>query len=218
MLTLFYLLRDGEAWYNGIRELTPLEEADKLAVFESLRLTLSAVMRGLMLTSLLDGLAMGVGYLVLGAPYWELLALLTAAAGLLPIGGTALVWIPVALYLGFTAGWTAAILLAIWAALVLAVVDNVIKPLAMGRGTTLPAVALFFGLAGGVQAYGPLGIFAGPAVIAVFASLLRVYRRTYVEDSAAAVVSGGPSEGTVITEETTTIIAAEPAGAKLTGS
>jgi len=213
MLTLFYLLRDGEAWYDGLRELTPLEEADKLAVFESLRLTLSAVMRGLMLTSLLDGVAMGFGYLVLGAPYWELLALLTAAAGLLPIGGTALIWIPVALYLGLTAGWSSAILLAVWAALVLAIVDNIIKPLAMGRGTTLPSVALFFGLAGGVQAYGPLGIFAGPAVIAVFASLLRVYRRTYIEDSAVTAVSSGASPSEVIIEESTTIVAAGPRGA-----
>ncbi len=183
LLSFFYLLRDGEFYYEALRDLTPLHEEDKAAVFETLRLTLSAVMRGLMLTALLDGFALGLAYLVLDVPYWELLALVTAAAGLLPIGGTALVWVPVSGYLAFTGGWGAAIALVIWAAATLAVIDNVVKPLAMGHGSGLPAVALFFGLAGGIEAYGPLGIFAGPAVIAVFVALLRVYQRVYFHEA-----------------------------------
>ncbi|MGH7837080.1 MAG: AI-2E family transporter, partial [Candidatus Binataceae bacterium] len=110
LITFFYLLRDGGAYYERVRELTPLHEQDKEAVFETLRLTLSSVMRGLILTSLLDGLALGLGYLVLGVPYWELLAILSALLGLLPLGGTALVWIPVAGYLLYASGWTAAII------------------------------------------------------------------------------------------------------------
>lgn len=187
--TFFYLLRDGESYYEALRELTPLHEEDKTAVFETLRLTLSAVMRGLMLTALLDGFTLGLGYLVLGVPYWELLATLSAAGGLLPLGGTALVWVPVAGYLAFTTGWAAAIALIIWAAATLAVIDNFVKPLAMGHGTGLPTVALFFGLAGGIEAYGPLGIFAGPALIAVFAALLRVYRRVYFHEAPAVAVA-----------------------------
>jgi predicted PurR-regulated permease PerM len=194
LTTFFYLLRDGEYYYEAIRALTPMHDEDKAAVFETLRSTLSAVMRGLMLTSLLDGFALGLGYLVLGVPYWELLALLSAAGGLLPIGGTALVWVPVAGYVAYTSGWTAALILVAWAALVLAVIDNVVKPLAMGHGTGLPTVALFFGLAGGIEAYGPLGIFAGPAVIAVFAALLRVYRRTYVREE-PTIVTPPPEVG-----------------------
>jgi predicted PurR-regulated permease PerM len=188
LITFFYLVRDGERYYESLRELTPLHDADKAAIFETLRLTLSSVMRGLMVSSLLDGVTLGIGYLVLGVPYWELLAILTAIAGLLPIGGTALVWLPAAGYLLYTSGWTAAIVLAVWAALTLAVVDNVIKPLAMGHGSGLPTIALFFGLAGGIEAYGALGIFAGPAVIAVFAALLRVYRRTYVTEGPVIVM------------------------------
>jgi predicted PurR-regulated permease PerM len=180
LLTFFYLLRDGESYYEGLRELTPLHEEDKEAVFETLRVTMSSVMRGLMLTALVDGVALGLGYLVLGVPYWALLALLTAAGGLLPFGGTAVVWVPIVVYLVVEASWGAAIALVVWAAITLAIVDNFLKPLAMRHGTGLPTVALFFGLAGGIEAYGPLGIFAGPAIIAIFGALLRVYRRTYV--------------------------------------
>jgi len=49
----------------------------------------------------------------------------------------------------------------------------------MRHGTTLPTLALFFGIAGGLSAFGPIGLFAGPAIVAVFAALMRVYRRTY---------------------------------------
>jgi predicted PurR-regulated permease PerM len=184
LLTFFYLLRDGETYYEGLRDLTPLHEEDKAAIFDTLRLTLSSVMRGLMLTSLLDGIALGVGYLVLGVPYWALLALASAAAGLVPFGGTTIIWVPVSLYLAVEAGWSSALVLIAWAAVTLIITDNFVKPVAMRHGTNLPTLVLFFGLAGGIARYGPIGIFAGPAVVAVFAALLRVYRRTYVSEPA----------------------------------
>jgi len=185
LLTFFYLLRDGESYYEGLRALTPMHEQDKAAVFDTLRATLSSVMRGLMLTAMLDGVTIGLGYLVCGVPYWAFLALLTAAAGLLPFGGTTVVWVPVVIYLAYATSWASAIGLALWSMIALAVIDNFIKPLAMRHGTGLPTLALFFGLAGGIEAYGPIGIFAGPAVISIFAALLRVYERTYSADFAA---------------------------------
>jgi predicted PurR-regulated permease PerM len=186
LLTLFYLLRDGETYYESLRELTPLHEEDKAAIFDTLRLTLSSVMRGLMLTALLDGIALGAGYLILGVPYWALLALATAASGLLPIGGTAFIWGPVSVYLALQVGWGSALVMIAWAAITVIITDNFVKPVAMGRGTDLPTLALFFGLAGGIEAYGPIGIFAGPAVVAVFATLLHVYHRTYVSELVVA--------------------------------
>jgi predicted PurR-regulated permease PerM len=179
LIAFFYFLRDGESYYETMRELTPLHEEDKQAIFESLSLTLSAVMRGLLLVAVLDGAALGLGYFVLGVPYWVLLALVSAATALLPMGGTAIVWAPLSGYLLATNGWFEAVALVVWAIFVLTAIDNIVKPLVMGHGTGLPTLALFLGLAGGIEAYGPLGIFAGPAVMAVFASLLRVYRRNY---------------------------------------
>lgn len=189
LLTFFYLLRDGESYYEGIRTLTPLHEQDKAVIFDTLRATLSSVMRGLMLTAVMDGVTIGLGYLVFGVPYWAFLALLTAACGLLPFGGTTLVWVPVLIYLACASTWASVVGLAIWSMVALAIIDNFIKPLAMRHGTGLPTLALFFGLAGGIEAYGPIGIFAGPAVIAIFAALLRVYERTYVDTPAEAPVA-----------------------------
>jgi predicted PurR-regulated permease PerM len=86
------------------------------------------------------------------------------------------------LYLGYFSSWTIAIVLAVWCGIWVAIIDNFIKPLAMRHGTGLPTIALFFGLAGGLEVYGPIGIFAGPAIISVFASLLQVYRENYTRE------------------------------------
>jgi predicted PurR-regulated permease PerM len=186
LLAFFYLLRDGDYYYKSLQDLTPLHEDDKKAIFDTLRTTLSSVMRGLMLTAVLQGVTIGLGMLIFGMPYWLFLAIASAAAGLMPIGGTALVWIPAMLYLGFASGWSAAIGLGIWCAIALAVIDNFIKPLAMKHGTGLPTLALFLGILGGLEAYGPLGLFLGPAIMSIFAALLRVYRKEYAGGRKAA--------------------------------
>src|SRR4029077_3816544 len=110
----------------------------------------------------------------------------SAAAGLMPIGGPALVWLPATVYLGFASGWSSAVGLVIWCAIALAVIDNFIKPLAMKHGTGLPTLALFLGILGGLEAYGPLGLFLGPAIMSIFAALLRVYRKEYAGGRKAA--------------------------------
>jgi predicted PurR-regulated permease PerM len=179
LLAFFYLLRDGDYYYKSLRDLTPLHDDDKKAIFDTLRTTLSSVMRGLMLTAVLQGVSIGIGMLIFGVPYWLFLSIASAAAGLMPIGGTALVWIPAMIYLGFAVSWSAAIGLLIWCSVALAVIDNFIKPLAMKHGTGLPTIALFLGILGGLEAYGPLGLFLGPAIMSVFAALLRVYRKEY---------------------------------------
>jgi predicted PurR-regulated permease PerM len=179
LFSFFYLLRDGEDYFEFVRSLTPLAEEDKAMVFETLRSMLSSTVRGLLLTALLEGILLSLGYLVTGVPDWPLLGVASGAAGLLPIGGTAFIWVPAVIYLWFTAGWGWAVALLVWGTIVVGVIDNLLKPLTIGQGSGLPAVALFFGITGGLEVYGPLGLFAGPAVIAVFAALIRVYRRSY---------------------------------------
>ncbi|MGO9454171.1 MAG: AI-2E family transporter [Candidatus Binataceae bacterium] len=179
LLVFFYLLRDGESYYKSVRNLTPLHEDDKETIYETLRSTLSSVIRGLMLTALLQGVTIGIGLLACGVPYWAFLALLSAGAGLLPLGGTAIIWLPAAAYLAYTSGLMWGVALVVWCAIAIAIIDNFVKPLVMKHGTGLSTMALFLGIAGGLEAYGPIGLFLGPAIMSVFAALIRVYRKTY---------------------------------------
>ena len=152
LMILFYLLRDGEGYYHAFRNMTPLHEDDKRAVFESLRITLSSVMRGLLVTALIQAVLIGIGMAATGVPYWAFLSLATAAVGLFPLGGTALVWVPATLYLAYADGWVRALILLGWCAVSVALIDNLIKPQLTGRGTGLPTLALFLGIAGGLEA------------------------------------------------------------------
>jgi len=179
LFTFYYFLRNGEEYFEFVRTLTPLPEEDKTLVFETLRVMLSSTMRGLMLTAVLEGVLLCLGYLITGVPNAVLLGAASGAAGLLPLGGTAFIWIPAVIYLWIGAGWGWAVVLLVWSVIVVGVIDNLLKPLTIGKDTGLPAVALFFGITGGLEVYGLLGLFAGPAVIAVFAALIRVYRRSY---------------------------------------
>jgi predicted PurR-regulated permease PerM len=179
LFSFFYLLRDGEDYFEFVRALTPLNDEDKTMVFETLSSILSSTMRGVLVTALLEGILLCLGYLVTGVPNALLLGAASGAAGLLPIGGTALVWVPAVIYLWVTSGWGWAVVLLVWGVIVVGVIDNLLKPITIGQGSGIPAVALFFGITGGLEVYGVLGLFAGPAVIAVFAALIRVYRRSY---------------------------------------
>ena len=87
------------------------------------------------------------------------------------MGGTALVWIPVAIYLVIQSGWGAAILLIAWSTIAVLIIDNFIKPVAMRHGTELPTLALFFGLATRDRCVRPAWDFSRPQ------QLLRFSRR-----------------------------------------
>jgi AI-2E family transporter len=102
-----------------------------------------------------------LGYLICGVPYWALLTLATAVCGLLPMGGTALVWIPVAIYLVIQFGWGAAILLIAWSTIAVVIIDNFIKPVAMRHGTELPTLALSLVSPADSMRSARLGFFSG---------------------------------------------------------
>ena len=146
--------------------------------------TLSAVVLGSALTAAAQGVLGGVAYWALGVPFSVLLAGATAFLSLLPYGGP-LVWIGVAAYLALTGDYIRASIMAGWGALAISSADNIIRPLVIGGRTQIPTVFLFFGILGGLQAYGFLGMFLGPAVIAILVAFARIYREQYADERPA---------------------------------
>jgi predicted PurR-regulated permease PerM len=162
----------------ALRELIPMEAADKDAVVTRFAETLTAVVLGSVLTAAAQGILGGLAYWALGVPFSVLLAGATAFLSLLPYGGP-LVWLGVAAYLAVTGDYVRASIMAGWGALVISSADNLIRPLVIGGRTKIPTVFLFFGILGGLQAYGFLGMFLGPAVIAILVAFARIYREQY---------------------------------------
>ena len=98
-------------------------------------------------------------------------------AALVPLVGPALVWLPVALAVGVEHGWLRGGGLALYGLLVVGTVDNVVRPLLAKRGLQLHPLCVFVGVFGGMLAFGFVGLFVGPLVVALMITVLDVYER-----------------------------------------
>ena len=128
--------------------------------------TVRGVVTGILGTALVQAVLAGIGFIIAGVPGAALLALLTFFSSVVPVVGTALIWLPAALWLfhqGST-GW--GIFMLIWGAGV-ANIDNVVKPWLISQGSDMPFILIFFGVLGGALAFGFIGVFLGPTLLAV---------------------------------------------------
>lgn len=141
----------------------------QLVVVES---TIRGVFRGVIGTAAVQGVLAMVGFLISGVPSPVLLGMATFFLSVLP-GGPILLWLPAALWLNAkgSPGW--AIFLALWGLLVVGSADNFVRPLLIGRGVEAPMVVIFLGVVGGVIAFGFLGLFIGPTLLAIAYNLLQ---------------------------------------------
>lgn len=133
--------------------------------------TLIGVVYGILGTALAQGALAAFGLWIAGVPGASLLGLLTCFLSFIPIGPP-LIWGPAAYWL-FTQGETGwAVFLAIWGVAVISAIDNVLKPYFISLGSNLPFVLVLFGIGGGVLAFGFIGIFIGPTLLALAYSLV----------------------------------------------
>ena len=135
------------------------EEMETLAVA-----TVRSVTSGILGVALIQSVLAGLGFLVVGLPGAGLWALIFLIAALLQVGGPAL--IPVVIYVFATMNTTKAVVFLVWCVFV-GLMDNVLKPLLLGRGLPVPVVVVFLGVLGGFLAMGIIGLFVGPIVLSV---------------------------------------------------
>lgn len=184
VFALFFFFRDGERMIAGLRDLIPLDATVKHDVIGRFSDTLSAVVLGSVLTGAAQGILGGIAYWVLGVPFALLLAGATAFLSFLPFGGP-VVWFGVVVYFLIRGAHWRALLMAAWGILVIGTADNIIRPIVIGGRTQISTVFLFFGILGGLQAYGFIGMFLGPAVIAILVAFARIFREQYATDMKA---------------------------------
>lgn len=175
---LFFCFRDGARMVRGLRDLIPMEPKHKDAILDRLYDTLSAVVQGTLLTAFVQGILAGIGFWIVGVPFATLLGGATGFFSLLPFAGP-VVWLSVVIYLLIGAAYAKALVLLLWGTLLVSSADNFLRPLIIGNRTQIPTVFLFFAILGGLQAYGFLGIFLGPVLIAILVAFVRIYREQY---------------------------------------
>ena len=133
--------------------------------------TVRSVIKGLLGTNLLQAILGALGFWLAGVPGAMLLGFFVFFLTVIPFGA-GLVWIPAVIWVANTGSTVAAVSLAIWCILIFGLLENIARPFLIGRGSTLPALLILLGMLGGMTAFGFLGVFLGPALLALVYALL----------------------------------------------
>jgi predicted PurR-regulated permease PerM len=189
----FFLFRDGVSaaarLTAGVQRIAGEQGQHLLTVAGK---TVRGVVYGILGTALLQAVAAGIGFFVAGVPGAGLLALLTFFSSIVPVLGTALIWLPAALWLfhqGST-GW--GIFMLLWG-LAVGNLDNVVKPWLISQGSDMPFILIFLGVIGGALAFGFIGVFLGPTLLAVGFRLVAAWGSPdRVAPDQASAPPGGP--------------------------
>jgi len=178
LLALFFLLVGGKDLLVWLEEVSPLGSAHTHELIAEFRKVSYAVIVATLISAGAQALFALIGYALTGVPHPFFFAGLTFFAALVPAGAP-IVCLFAALTLLVNAHPYTALFLALWAFLVVSMVDNFVKPYVMKGDVEMHAGVLFFSLIGGLAAFGMTGLLLGPLAIALFLALLRIYRRDY---------------------------------------
>jgi predicted PurR-regulated permease PerM len=189
----FFLFRDGAALVQRLDA-----AIDRIAGSRGQHLltiagnTVRGVVYGILGTALIQAILAGIGYFIAGLPGVGLLTLLTFFFSIVPGIGTALVWVPAALWLFHQGsnGW--GIFMIVWG-LGVGSVDNFVKPWLISQGSDMPFVLIFFGVIGGALTFGFIGVFLGPTLLAVGYRLIEEFVAVNQPSSTTTMVPTKPS-------------------------
>jgi len=185
-LAAYFVLRHWEGIVHHAALVFPFAPHHTRSFFGQFRTAGRAVLRGTVLTGLVQGVLAGLGYWVTGVPDPAFFGALTAVASIVPAVGTLLVWIPLGLYLLVTGHTVGGIAELVYGALVVGIlVDYVIRPALIGRGTDVPTVLTFVGMFGGVEAFGLAGLIVGPVIVTLCVAILKTYEAELLHVPAA---------------------------------
>ena len=173
VFALFFLYCHGDSVLAQFRGVATrwLGEAAR-GYIQSVGVTVRAVVFGIVLTALAQGVLAGLGYWVAGLAAPALWGMITALVSLIPFVGP-VVWIGLALSLLAHGETEAALGLFLWGALVVSWVDNLIRPLVISGPTRIPFLLVFLGVLGGLHAFGLIGLFLGPVLLAISVAIWR---------------------------------------------
>ena len=172
MFILFFAIRDGRAMFHDLRALVPMSERERGRLFEHLGSVTRAMVFGTGVTAIVQGVLIAIAFAIVGLPSPIVFGVLAALFALIPMAGTPFVWVPAAILLAVQGRYGAALFMALWGGFV-ATIGNFLRPLLVSGRAQVGTLTVFIGVLGGVAAFGPIGIFLGPLVIALVIAMMR---------------------------------------------
>ena len=176
---MFFFLRDGEKILEKIFFYVPLSHEDEALMLQRFSSITRATVKGTLVVGIIQGALAGFAFWVAGiggAAFWgTLMAILSIVPGI----GAALIWIPAVIYLFITGQGLAATLLLAWCVAVVGTIDNILRPLLVGKDAKMPDLLILVGTLGGLFLFGPIGFIVGPIVCGLFLTVCDIYGATF---------------------------------------
>lgn len=176
LILLFFFLRESDSFYKMIRQAVPISD-DIIDQFKDrMKEIILAILKGNLLISLLQGIMLGIGIWICGVPNALLYGSIATVLSIIPVIGTAFVWLPVSIYVYFFGhGPAVAIFLAIYGLACYLILENILKPKLLDRKLGVHSLLLFFAIIGGLKEFGITGIILGPLILTIFLTIWRIY-------------------------------------------
>ncbi len=181
LFVAFYLFMDGGEMADKAFALSPLPLQLNQRVRDDILASLRSTLKGTVVLSLIQGLAAGVGFGVFGVPNALFWGTVMVFSSVVPLVGTALVWLPAGIYLLVLGNLGQAIGVMVWCEIASLVCDNILRPKLLGGQGNVHPLLTFFSVLGGLSLFGMVGLILGPLLLAIMLSLMDVYRRYFLE-------------------------------------
>ncbi|ARB44190.1 MULTISPECIES: AI-2E family transporter [Alloalcanivorax] len=191
----FFLLRDGPALVNLLIRALPLGDDRERMIFSKFAEVTRATVKGNLVIAVIQGALGGLIFWALGMPAAVLWAVVMALLSLIPALGASLVWVPVALYMYAIGDVTEALILVLFGVFVIGLVDNLLRPVLVGRDTKLPDYLVLFSTLGGLTLFGITGFALGPLLAGLFISFWQIFIQEFnVEPAGNLAAADGSTE------------------------
>ncbi|WP_448028651.1 AI-2E family transporter [Bradyrhizobium liaoningense] len=172
---LFFLLRDGEELSARIGDALPLRPSQTAEILDAFTLAVRGTIKGIVLVALIQGALGGLIFWLLGLTAPLLAGALMALVSLLPVLGSALIWVPAALYLLVAGSVTKGLILLAFGTFVIGLADNFLRPILVGQSIQMPSYVVLLATLGGLATFGANGFVIGPLVAAMFLTTWHIF-------------------------------------------
>ena len=203
---LFFLLRDRQMAIQSLQSLTPLSVAELDRLCDRVGDTIYATIYGTLVVAATQGLLGGLMFWWLGLPAPLLWGVVMSLLAVVPVLGTFVIWIPAALLLAIEGSWGKSLILAIWGGGVIGVIDNLLRPILVGKLLKHHTGLAFISIVGGLIVFGSAGLILGPVILTMTMELLEIWRCRTAGDPGVSVA---PDTDRVARVHQSVLIAAE---------
>lgn len=182
LIVLFFLLTGGRKMEAYLSSLIPMKNINKKETIEKINVMVKSNAIGIPMIALLQGLISWVGYMFFGVPNAFLAAFLTGLCSIVPIVGTTVVWVPMAIYFAVLGLWGKAIGLLVFGTICISQSDNLFRFILQKKLADTHPLITIAGVLVGLQLFGFIGIIFGPLLVSLFLLFLDMFRKEYLED------------------------------------